>query len=271
MDKFEEIAKQYFEEFEGTHLYPKLRSWVGLLWLAAFGYAGYLFVYQTLINHVSPATWKSVLAVGAMMVAYGTVLDHKNRTLTQRNSSSSNLQSARIKTLERLTGVSPSDFLQLANDLTSLMRLRQQHCTQPLRPRDFVPIPWPRGQVLMHALTLAGVLVTAVGTFFPELVSFVRSYLTIQTLITWCFQALIYAALFLFLYPQFIYIWHHLRGDCRKWRARLDKNGAANTVHIEHLVKHLIKFHNPMPSKQHASKVAKPYTRGNYPRKRKLR
>lgn len=271
MDKFYEIAKLYFEEFEGAHLYPKLRSWVWLLWLAALGYAGYLFFYQSMANRITPSNWETVLALGSLLLAYGAVQDHKSKALTQRNNGSPNLQAARIKTLERLTGASSGEFLQVANDLTALMQLRQQHGPQPLRLRDYVPIPWPRGQFLMHALTIVGVLLTVIGTFFPELVTFVRSHITIQTLIIWGVWVALFAFLSLFAYPQTVYIWHNVKSDWRNWRARLQKDGLGNPVHLEYLLQHLIKFHNPLPTRQRTLKAAKPYPLKSRPPRRTLR
>jgi len=271
VDKYYEIAKLYFEEFEGAHLYPRLRSWIWLLWLVAFSYAGYLFFYQSIANRITPSDWEAVLALGSILLAYGAVQDHKKKVLTERTSGSSNLQTARIKTLERLTGTSSKEFLQVANELSSLMQLRQQHGTQPLRLRDFVPIPWPRGQFLMHALTLVGVLLTVVGTFSPELVSFVRSHITIQTLIEWGFWSVLFGLLFIFAYPQTVYIWHNIKSDWRTWRARLQKNGLGNPVHLEYLLQHLIKFHCPSPTKQHALRPLKPCRPMNRTPKRTLR
>lgn len=271
MDKFYEIAKLYFEEFEGTHLYPKLRSWVGLLWLAALGYAGYLLFYQSMANRITPSNFETVVALGSILLAYGAVQDHKSKALTQRNSGSPNLKAARIKTLERLTGASSGEFLQVANDLTALMQLRQQHGPQRLRLRDYVPIPWPRGQFLMHALTIVGVLLTVIGTFFPELVTFVRSHITIQTLIIWGVWVALFAFLSLFAYPQTVYIWHNVKSDWRNWRARLQKDGLGNPVHLEYLLQHLIKFHNPLPTRLRTLKAVKPYSLTNRPPRRTLR
>lgn len=268
MDKFYEIAELYFREFEGTHLYPKLRSWVWVLWLVALSYAGYLFFYQSIGNHISPSNWETVLALGSILLAYGAVQDHKSKALTKWNGDS---PKARIKTLERLTGASSSEFLRIANDLTALMQLRQQHVPQPLRLRDYVPIPWPRGQFLMHLLTIVGVLLTVIGTFFPELVTFVRSHITIPTLFQWGAWALLLAFFSLFLYPKTIYIWHNVKSDWRNWRARLQKNGLGNPVHLEYLLQHLIKFHNPTPARQRALKATKPYPLTNRPSRRTLR
>ena len=123
----------------------------------------------------------------------------------------------------------------------------------------------------MHVLTIVGVLLTVIGTFFPELVTFVRSHITIQALFQWGVWALLFAFFSLFLYPQTIYIWHNVKSDWRNWRARLQKNGLGNPVHLEYLLQHLIKFHNPLQTRQRTLKAAKPYLPTSRPPKRTLR
>ena len=123
----------------------------------------------------------------------------------------------------------------------------------------------------MHVLTIVGVLLTVIGTFFPELVTFVRSHITIQTLFQWGVWVLLFAFFSLFLYPQTIYIWHNVKSDGKNWWARLQRNGPGNPVHLEYLLQHLIKFHDPLPARHRTLKAAKPYQLTKRPTKRTLR
>lgn len=257
MDKFYEIAEQYFKAYEGAHLYPKLWSWVWLLWLLAVVCMGHV-LWQLLVHKYTPSSWVIGLALGLTGAASIAVQDHKDKALAGILDPSQNLQTARTQTLEKLTGVSANQFLHIAQDLSDLMQLRLQHGPQPLRWKDLLPIPWPKGQFLMHALTLAGIGIAAAGTFFPDLTAYVRSQISPESVVQALLMLMVGIIVALFVYPNMIYVMYNLKQSTRTWRARLQKNGRGNPVHLEYLLQHLIKFHSPSPTKQHALRHLKP-------------
>lgn len=244
MDKYYEIAAAYFNEFEGVHLYPRLKSWVWAFWAA--GIAGFLQQTWQLLIHSErvnePIFYGSVFV---LIVASLAAEEHKNKTLKAAHHLNPNMRAARIRSLERHTGFAAHQFLQVAQEIDQLRDLRQRYGIRPLSIRDLFPIPWPKGQFLMHALTLLGVVATLLSLVFAEIAEEAKAQLTIDVIGKLIGYSLVYFFLFIMIYPNAMYVWRSLKSSYKTWRARLHKSTSGNTVHLEYLVNHLVQFHQP--------------------------
>lgn len=260
MDKYYEIAAAYFNEFEGVHLYPRLKSWVWAFWAA--GTACFLQqIWQLLIHSQrvnEPIFYGSFFA---LMVASLAADAHKNKTLKAAHQLSANMKAARIRSLERHTGSAAHQFLQVAQEIDQLRDLRQRYGIRPLTIRDLFPIPWPKGQFLMHALTLLGVLATLLSLVFPEIAEEAKAQLTGEVIGKLIGYFLMYFIFSIVIYPNAMYVWRALKSTYSNWRARLHKSSSGSAVHLEYLLNHLVQFHHPHQAIDTAT--AKPYRKRN--------
>lgn len=244
MDKYYEIAAAYFNEFEGVHLYPRLKSWVWVFWAA--GITGFLEQIWRLLVHSQrvnePFFYGSVLI---LIVASLAVEEHKNKTLKAAYHLNPNMRAARIKSLERHTGFATHQFLQVAQEIDQLRDLSQRYGIRPLTIRDLFPIPWPKGQFLMHALTLLGVLAALLSLVFPEIAEEAKVQMTGEVMGKFIGYFLLYFIFTIVVYPNAMYVLRALKTMYKTWRARLHKSTSGSAVHLEYLVNHLVQFHQP--------------------------
>lgn len=258
MDKYYEIAAAYFNEFEGVHLYPRLKSWVWLFWSAGIAcflqQAWMMFVHSQTVN--SPIFYSSIVV---LMVASVAAEEHKSKSLKAAHNLSPNIKAARIRSLERHTGFPAHQFLLVAQEIEQLRDLRQRYGIRPLSVRDLFPIPWPKGQFLMHALTLLGVLAALLSLVFPEIAEEAKAQLTGDVIGKFIGYLLLYFIFSLLIYPNAMYVWRALKSTYRIWRARLQRSASGSTVHLEYLVNHLVQFHQP--DKTNDAPTARPYRR----------
>lgn len=260
MDKYYEIAAAYFNEFEGVHLYPRLKSWVWAFWAA--GLAGFLQQSWQLLIHSQrvnePIFYGSVFI---LMVASVAADEHKNKTLKAAHHLNPNMKAARVRSLEKHTGFAAHQFLQVAQEIDQLRDLRQRYGIRPLSIRDLFPIPWPKGQFLMHALTLLGVLAALLSLVFPEIAEEAKDQLTGEVIGKFIGYFLLYLIFSIIIYPNAMYVWRSLKNTYNTWRARLHKSTSGSTVHLEYLVNHLVQFHHPHQIIDTAA--ARPYRKRN--------
>lgn len=244
MDKYYEIAAAYFNEFEGVHLYSRLKSWVWAFWAA--GIACFLQqTWQLLVNSQrinEPIFYGSFFV---LMIASLAADEHKNKTLKAAHHLSPNMKAARIRSLEKHTGFAAHQFLQVAQEIDQLRDVRQRYGTRTLTLRDLFPIPWPKGQFLMHALTLVGVLAALLSLVFPEIAKEAKAQLTGEVIGKFIGYLLMYFIFSIVIYPNAMYVWRALKSTYSNWRARLHKSTSGSAVHLEYLVSHLVQFHHP--------------------------
>lgn len=241
MKRFYEIAEEFFKAFEGRHLYPKLLSWEWLLWVASVAIFLHTFFF-TLNGRTEPSAWRFLLTYGALSITSELLRRHKQKALLAFGSASQTLHIQQTALLEKLTRRPATEFLSVANDIRQLLELRQQGMLQEMRTRELLPIPWTKGQFVMYALTLAGLVLAAVGAFILENEKAPAREALIPPL-------LIYGSLWLVaslaIFPTAKYALHVLILEVRMRKARLQKGDFSKQIHLEYLLQSLVQLHDP--------------------------
>lgn len=248
MDQLKKIAKEFYEAFEGLQLYPKLFSWQWFLWfLTAIGAALCCFQFKTRLEGIPEYLWMPTVVFA--LVAIASIADYKAKALAAKYASYPCIDAARTSKLKELLGKEPSEFSEAAQDLVQLMELSQKCGKQPLPMRDLFPVPWEKGQFVMHVLTLAALIATISGLLFPDTAKQLGQKIDsrmIGQLIGYMFL-LIFVSLTI--YPFSRVLWHNTRLELRMWQARWkDKGPVSTAVHLDYLLSNLVRLHEPRPA-----------------------
>lgn len=262
MDRYKAIAKEFFETFEGTQHYPKRWNKAWLLWLLSIisGILSWWYADGTPLNlfFLLPAV---LLAAGA----YNIVTSHKKKSLSERFKTFGNLDEARISEIKRLIGKDRYEFDHAAQSLIQLMELSKQCGRQPLSTRDLFPIPWAKGQFIMHALTVAALIATLLGVMFPDAAKEMGKQIA-QNYLGHLFAGIfITVFLGLTIFPMSRSMWHNFKLALAMWQARLQRGPVSTRVHLDYLLANLVRLHDPHPI---PSKHATATTRRLRPRPR---
>lgn len=132
MDQFYKIAADYFNTFEGRHLYPRLFSWSWLLWLCALLLSAYSYWQYAILNSDNSYLW---LVASFFLLGYASlsIQEHKAKQLIGTIVADKKLYVAHARKIQELTGRSPSQFKQLAEELLELVELNATHGQRPFK------------------------------------------------------------------------------------------------------------------------------------------
>lgn len=245
MDKYKEIAQEFFENFEGKQHYPKLGSSAWVLWVLASIYA---FMSWT---HAEKDPLNLYFFVPALLLAgcaFEVVKSHKKESLKERFKSCASLDAARISEIKRLLGKDRCEFHSAAQNLIQLMEISKQCGRQPLSTRDLFPIPWAKGQFIMHALTLAALVATLLGVLFPDMAKEMGKHIAQNYLGHFIIGAFFAIFIGLTIFPMSRSMWHNFKLTLAMWRARLQRGSASSRVHLDYLLANLVRLHDPNPA-----------------------
>lgn len=245
MDRYREIAKEFFEIFEGKQHYPKLFSSAWVLWLLAVIYALMSLMYA---EHRSLNLFFLLPAILLAAQASDVIDKHKAKSLSQKFDAHPHLDAARINEIKRLLSKERVDFHSAAQNLMQLMELSKQCGRQPLSTRDLFPIPWAKGQFIMHALTLAALGATLLGVLFPDTAKEMGQHISQNYLGHFIIGAFFVVFLGLTAFPISRSMWHNFKLALAMWQARLQRGPVSSRVHLDYLLANLVRLHEPSPA-----------------------
>lgn len=245
MDRYKEIAKEFFENFESKQHYPRLFSRALILWILAVIYA---FMSWVRADSHSLNMYFLFPAMLLAVCASGVVSNHKNNSVNKKFEAYPCIDAARISEIERLLGKDRSEFHSAAQNLMQLIELSKQCGRQPLSTRDIFPIPWAKGQFVMHALALAALLATTLGVLFPDAAKEMGEHIAKDYM--GHFIIGIFFAIFLGLtaFPMSRSMWHNFKLVLAMWQARLQRGPVSSRVHLDYLLANLVRLHDPSPA-----------------------
>ncbi len=129
MDEFMRRANEYFQEFEGRHLYPRALSVYWLAWMVATGAFGFCAAVEL---RGAPRYWLAPLLVTeiAFLVACFAIGAYKERSVRVgqpqgRRERLAFLDRRRRASLERICGVDASKFGAVAKECADLIKMRK--------------------------------------------------------------------------------------------------------------------------------------------------
>jgi hypothetical protein len=134
MDEFMRRASEYFREFEGRHLYPRLLSWYWLLWLVTAIVFGRFAFLDFAPSHRNAGGYTKVFMFAsevAFLAVCAPIAAHKTRKLladgpSKRGSRGLYLDARKREALERVCGVDSSKFAGLAKECCDLLAAKRQ-------------------------------------------------------------------------------------------------------------------------------------------------
>ncbi len=179
MDEIMSRASQYFREFEGRHLYPKLLSWYWLLWLstsAIFAWRAYLGLSP---SHRSSHEYSFALMFGAefaFLCASGLIGAYKVRRVlaggkVKRGKGKEYVDSRKTRSLERICGVDSTKFAGLAKECVDLIAAKKQF--RSISDASFADIlrnvydPDSKARILALLLSAAAIFVALLNHSVP--------------------------------------------------------------------------------------------------------
>lgn len=248
MERYKKIAEEFYEAFEGLHLYPKLFSWQWLLWLLTV--VAVVLCACNFNAYPEGVPMRFFLPTLVMAVAATLSIDNfKAKALQKSFASYPSLDAARISKIKELLGKAPCEFSQAAEELMQLMELSKKCGAQPLRARELFPIPWEKGQFVMHVLTLSGLIFTTLGVLFPDTAKQIGQQINSKMIGQFLGLSLVVIVASLTLYPMVRSMWHRAERGLRLWQARVQKKGPVRTaVHLDYLLSDLVRLHEPYPA-----------------------
>ncbi len=164
MKHYSGLAKHYFLELEGLHLYPRnfwrcVGAGATLLWLIAIG----IFIFT---QHTAPMIWYKLLFLLSTQILWMGVIEkikewkkHQfiDKTNSMYNKQIEDVSECRLIHLEVISQAQPSEFLRIANEIENLLILRKkfQGRTQLVISEFWQSIYHPDSKARLITLSLA--------------------------------------------------------------------------------------------------------------------
>lgn len=269
MDKFYKIAADYFNTFEGKHLYPKPWSWAWLCWLASLAFAIWAYWHTAIDNGTYGTYW---LMAGTIFLTFTSqsIQEHKVRKLKGTVAPDGSLLAAHIRELQRLTGHTPDKFLNVAQDLITLQQLQRSHLPRSFELAAFVSTLTLKGQRWATVLAILSIVVSLVVGSQPDVLKGLIELLSNDGF----FHSAILVLFILSFWLAIVLMGMHIlktgwQGAC-VWWAKLRPNKLGRKVHIAYFLQHLIKLHDTAYKAKSYRPLASPSAKYR-PIKRKLR
>jgi len=254
--KYTNIAKKFHSRFEGADLYPNLKSWIWVAWVAYaltfIAAAGvFLYVVGTTTSHGWSFFFSGLMLAAEIgfLVTNNAIDDYKNQNQNQRfklkgPDVTEQLQHAKRKELEELLGQRASNFLTIAKEIAELQATKKIFAQPDLGVWNSIFHPDSKSRliaILLGAIGLIGALIAnSVGdtAFFDLVASGDLPFLI--------FLCAFIAALFHF----FVYVcrlaYRVLSGKVMEWLLRLSWSKAAEKLALKYMVNALVDLHDPV-------------------------
>lgn len=244
MDKYYKIAADYFNTFEGRHLYPNPLSWAWLCWIASLAFAIWAY-WHTAIQNAEYGTYWLMAGIIFLSFTSQSIQEHKVQKLKGTVAPDGSLLAAHVRELQRLTGHTPDEFLKVAQDLITLQQLQRSHLPRSFELAAFVSAFTLKGQRWATVLAIVSIVVSLVVGAQPDVL---KGLVQVLSNDGFFHAAILVLFIFSFCLAIGLMAMHILKtvwqGACLWW-AKLHPNKLGRKVHISYLLQHLIKLHDP--------------------------
>ena len=160
MDELHEIAADYFNEFEGRHLYPRLWSFWPICMVVSI-LANIAFFIVGLITHIN-SDWITGALILSSLGCYARLAALARGKL--KLEFGGDLNHARSRRLEELTGRPSTEFAKLAHEAIDLVML-----DEAISPRPFNAMKWVyRRDMSTQLVALSVSLVAVIIAISPQ-------------------------------------------------------------------------------------------------------
>jgi hypothetical protein len=260
MDEIQRIAKVYFEEFEGLHLYTSPKTGLFYTWLLALAsmvLINILFVILLSANRIPEwyATFPLAADVLAALISQRMTKQREARiraTIKLRDGFDfDSLESCKKSRLMGLLGIRPAIFLETANDICRMQAILKEHdpksqettfqfiarCVYDSRSKD---------RILNLGLVFVGVVVTLAATGQANLENLFEAYSSNSF---WTLIALMemLAILGFMIWIWLFTMWFSLRHVVSQWWAKLFSGILGGSTEVSYMVCDLVKLHKRPP------------------------
>lgn len=260
MDEIKRIAKIYFEEFEGLHLYPSHKSALLYGWVAALvamALVNALFVYLISTNLV-PNWWmvfplaSDVLAATLSKRVIQFRADRVKKLMNLRDGYNfDSLDSCKRDRLTVLFGVRPDKFLDVATEINSMKSILISHAATSQEVtfdsvmRDIYDSR-SKDRLMNLCLVIAGVIVTLAATNQATLENLFDAF---SSDAFWTFVAILELLVIsgFLVWLMLLSLLAPLRYALNQWRAKLSKSLRGGETEIAYLMRDLIRLHRRRP------------------------
>lgn len=266
MLKYTNIAKKFHSRFEGADLYPNLKSWIWVAWVAyALDFIAATGVFLYVVGTTTSHSWSfffGALVISAeigFLVTSNAIDDHKNKKQNQRfklkgTDVTEQLHDAKRKELEDLLGQRASNFLAVAQEVAELQATKKLFAQPDLGFWSSIFHPDSKSRliaILLGAIGLIGALIAnSVGStaLFDLIASGHLPFL------------LVLCAFIAAVFHFFIYLcrlaYRVLSGKVMEWLLRLGWSKAAEKLALNYMVNALVDLHEPVKTEPRRLRAA---------------
>lgn len=251
MDKYYKLATEYFDTFEGRHLYPRLLSWQWILW-AILGICFVGAICMALWLRTWPWVASIYVAEVLFLSMFFAISQYRKKQLNERFSLKEDCRREHLKMvqkthLESLTQKTAKDFANIVNEIAELRSHLDRFSPKGINFSKLIYDPGTRIHLIFISLTsLALFFSLAVRTSDVELLDlmdlieapFLKSYIWLLLLIAIAIFVLACGVYYSYLESKAFII---------SWLARLIKDKSANELALEYFVTALIEQYDPTP------------------------
>ena len=251
MDEYYAQATEYFDTFEGRHLYPGLLSWQWILW-AIFGICFVGAICMALWLRTWPWIASIYVAEILFLSMFFAISHYRKKQLNERFSLKKDNRRKHLKMvqkthLESLTKKTAKDFANIVNEIAELRSHLDRFAPKRINYAKLIYDPSTRIQLIFISLaSLALFFAFTVRTSDVELMD-LMDFVEAPWLKNYIWLLLLIAiAIFVFACGLY-YSYLESKAFIISWLARLIKDKSANELALEYFVTALIEQYDPTP------------------------
>lgn len=260
MDEIRRIARIYFQEFEGLHLYPSCKAKLFYGWIFALItmiFVNALFIYLLVTNSVP--LWCMIFPIasdalaGILSKRVSCFREHRIKELMNRRVGYSfeSVDSCKRDRLATLFGTRPEKFLDAATEINCMKDIlisydkTSQESTFDSVIRSIYDSR-SKDRLMNLGLVIAGVVVTLAATNQANLENLFDAFSNDGFLTFIAILELLAVSCFL-LWLMLISLLMPIRNTFNQWRAKLSKDIRGGETEISYLVRDLVRLHRRRP------------------------
>lgn len=260
MFEIRRIAKIYFEEFEGFHLYTKPKTWILYIWIIAL--ITVIFVNTAVVILISfhrAPEWYAAFALASDVFLALTSQSFANQreskvhtTMELRDGFSfDSLESCKRSRLSILLGIRPENFLESASDICRMKEILDQH--DPIGSKSVSKIlsqylydSRSKDRLMNLGLVFVGVIVTLSATSNASLENLFEAFSS-DTFLTFVALLEMLAIVGFLLWILVHMLWFSFRSFFSQWGAKLSNAKLGGNTEVAYMVCDLVRLHRRPP------------------------
>lgn len=260
MNEIRRIAKIYFEEFEGFHLYSKPKTGLFYIWLIALlAMLAANAAAVVLVSSKRVPDWYFAFALASdvfFAVISQSVARQRNSRIqaamkAREGYSFNSLESCKRNRLSSLLGVRPEKFLESADDICRMRAILSQY--DPTDSNSILQLivryiydSRSKDRLLNLCLVFVGVIVTLAATGHANLENLFEAYssdsfMALVTLLE------VFAIVGLLLWILLHTLWFSFRYLFNHWCAKLSNAKFGGNTEVAYMVCDLVRLHKRPP------------------------